>query len=85
MNENKESDFVDSMNDMKKTEQYQDTINISQQKANDSRTQNTEKNNLKREDLALKREKMNNDLTIAETNKNQYDVPSKKPKAEKKK
>ena len=85
MNENKESDFVDSMNDMKKTEQYQDTINISQQKANDSRTQNTEKNNLKREDLALKREKMNNDLTIAETNKNKYDVPSKKPKAEKKK
>jgi len=76
IDENQQSDFVDSMNELKKTEQYQDTINIQQQKANDSRTNQIEKNNLKREEMNLKRELKDKDVQIAETNKNKYDFPS---------
>jgi hypothetical protein len=84
MNENKQSDFMDSMDKMKKTEQYQDTINISQQKASDNRAQHIDKMNLKKEDIALKREKIHTDLAIAKENKNQYDVPKTSNKKDKK-
>lgn len=85
LNENKQSDFIDSMDKLKKSEQYQETINISQQKVSDNRAQHVDKTNLKRDEMNLKREKMNNDLAIAKENKNQYDVLKTTDKKEKKK
>lgn len=79
MNENKQSDFIDNMNKLKQTDQYQQTVNIQQQKANDNRTQHADKQNIKREEMNLKRELKNKDLEIAKENKNQYDV-GKNPK-----
>ena len=78
MNENKQSDFIDNLEKLKKTEQYQDTINLQREKAGDRRAESTQKINLKREELALKRDIKNKDLEIARENKNQYDTPKKK-------
>jgi len=84
-NENNQNDFVDNMTKLKQTSQYQETINLQGQKAADNRNQHTEKIQVKREDNNLKREKMNNDLTIAKENKNQYDLPKKADKKKDKK
>ncbi len=81
INQNLQSDFLDNMDKIKKSEQYQQTIDIQQQKANDNRSQQTQKMNLKREEMAMKRELKEKDLQIAKENKNQYDV---KPKNDKK-
>lgn len=81
INQNLQSDFLDNMDKIKKSEQYQQTVDIQQQKANDNRSQQTQKMNLKREEMAMKRELKEKDLQIAKENKNQYDV---KPKNDKK-
>ena len=80
INQNMQSDFLDNLDKIKKSEQYQQTIDIQQQKANDNRSQQTQKMNLKREEMAMKRELKEKDLQIAKENKNQYDV---KPKNDK--
>jgi hypothetical protein len=80
INQNMQSDFLDNMDKIKKSEQYQQTIDIQQQKANDNRSQQTQKMNIKREEMAMKRELKEKDLQIAKENKNQYDV---KPKNDK--
>ena len=85
LTQNKQSDFIDSMDKMKQTEQYQQTVDISQQKANDNRSQHGDKMNLKREEMSLKRELKDKDLAIARENKNKYDVASKTTKEDKKK
>jgi len=75
INQNQQSDFIDNMNKIKQTDQYQQTVNIQQQKADANRTQHAEKQNLKREELALKREMKEKDLQIAKENKNRFDFP----------
>lgn len=83
INENKESDFIDSLNKLKQTEQYQETIDIQQQKAADNRMSQTEKNQLKREEMNLQRELKEKDLQIAKENKNQYDMGQLRKETEK--
>ena len=73
VNQNLESDFTDSMNKMRETDAYEQTVNIQQQKANQNAAQHSEKMDLQRQKLALEREKIQNQLEIARTNKNQYD------------
>jgi len=79
INKNEQSDFIDNMEKIKKTENYADVTNIQQQKVNENKNQNAEKNNIKREELAVQRENKSKDLEIARENKNQYDTkPQKK-------
>ena len=78
VNQNQQSDFIDNMNELKKTEQYQETINIQKEKVNSNRSQHADKMQLKREEIALKREMKEKDLQIAQENKNQYDIPKEK-------
>lgn len=82
LNQNQQSDFIDNIEKLKKTEQYQETINLQREKASDRRNEQYEKLNLKREELALKRDMKNKDLEIARENKNQYDNPKKKKNKE---
>ena len=77
INNNQQSDFIDNMEKIKKTENYADVTNIQQQKVNENKNQNAEKNSIKREELAIQRENKSKDLEIARENKNQYDT---KPK-----
>ena len=75
INENKQSDFRDAMDDMKATSEYQDTVNIQQTKETNRVNENSQKASLKREEMNLKRDLKNQDVQIARENKNQYDTP----------
>jgi hypothetical protein len=75
LNENKQSDFMDAMADMKQTAESQDTVNVQQQKENNRVVENGQKMDIKREEMALKRDLKNKDVEIARENKNQYDKP----------
>tara|TARA_R110002020_G_scaffold23658_5_gene78625 strand:- start:7364 stop:10150 length:2787 start_codon:yes stop_codon:yes gene_type:complete len=85
INENKQSDFVDNLEKLKKTEQYDETINLQRDKASDNKEIAREKMNLKKEEMNLQRELKATDLEIARENKNKYDVSSKKTKEKDKK
>jgi len=77
INENKVSDFTDSLKEVKQSEQYADTMNFNQ-------TKESNKQDIHQQRLDLDREKMNNEtrnkqleLAIAKENKNKFDT--KKP------
>jgi hypothetical protein len=84
LNQNMQSDFIDQVDKLKKTEQYQQTIDIQQQKADESKAHNASKQQVKREEMALKRELKEKDVQIAMENKNQYDFKNSKEKKNKK-
>ena len=73
LNQNMESDFTDNMNKMRETDAYIETVDISRQKVNQNASQHADKMELKREELAAKREAKQIDMAIAQENKNQYD------------
>jgi hypothetical protein len=85
IDQNMQSDFVDNMTKLKQTEQYQQTVDIQAQKANDAKSQHADKMNLKREEMAHQKELKEKDYQIAKENKNRYDVGGKVPKKEDKK
>ena len=83
INENKQSDYMDALNNIQKSEQFQETMNMQGTKEN-NRTQND------REKAQIEREKMQSDmrmkqmdLDIARENKNKFDVKSKNDKKKK--
>jgi len=73
IDKNNMSDFRDAMDDMKASAEYQDSVNIQQQKENNRVVQDSTKNQIKREEMALKRDLKNQDVVIARENKNQFD------------
>lgn len=73
IDKNNMSDFRDAMDDMKTSAEYQDSVNIQQQKENNRVVQDSAKNQIKREEMALKRDLKNQDVVIARENKNQFD------------
>jgi hypothetical protein len=75
MNQNNQSDFKDAMDEMKQTSEYNETINVAQQKESNNMTENNQKASLKREDMTLKRDLKAMDMEIARENRNQYDKP----------
>jgi hypothetical protein len=83
INENKQSDYMDALNNIQKSEQFQETMNMQNSKET-NRTQND------REKAQIEREKMQSDmrmkqmdLDIARENKNKFDVKSKNDKKKK--
>ena len=80
INENKQSDYMDALDKIQKTEQYEQTVNLQQQKVSNTQSNDAQKTNLKKEEMSLKRELKNKDVQIARENKNQYDTPSKDKK-----
>lgn len=74
INQNQQSDFQDTLEQIQATDEFQETMSLSQEKENNRVNQDREKNSLKREELAVKREISDNQLKIARENKNQYDV-----------
>jgi len=80
INKNEQSDYQDVMRDIRKSEEFQQTMNLKQESNDIKRSMNQDMLNLKREELATKREQANKALEIARTNKNRYDV---KPSSDK--
>jgi len=75
INENKQSDFRDAMDELKQSAEYEDTVNLQQTKESNRVAESGVKANLKREEMSLKRDLKNQDVLIARENKNQYDSP----------
>jgi hypothetical protein len=80
INQNLQSDFQDTLQSLKQTEGYKETMNVQKDKLSENKVQHTDKMNLKREEINMKRDLKQKDLEIARENKNQYDVKNKKNK-----
>jgi hypothetical protein len=76
INENKQSDFVDEMKEIREGEQYQEQVGMNQEKENNKSNQHRDKMSLEREKLSVAREISNDKLRVAQENKNKYDVKS---------
>jgi len=85
LDENKMSDFRDSMNDMHKRQEYQDQMNFKRDQATRDDNNKQEKLNLDKEKMNLQREVAQTNLEIARENKNRFDNPKKSEKKDKKK
>ena len=85
VNENKVSDFQDSMKDIRESERYQEEITFDRQKENNKTQMNREKMILEREKMQTERAVADNNLKIARENKNQYDVKKSDKKSDNKK
>lgn len=84
INKNSQSDFIDNLEKIKKTEQYQESINIQKDAQQQRRQDSIDKNSLKREEMASKERMKEMDYAIARENKNKFDFHPYQDKKEKK-
>mgnify|MGYP000926870436 CR=1 FL=1 len=88
LNNNAQSDFMDVLDQVRGTQEFQQTMNFNQQKEASKNAVNAEKNALAKAKIDAQLAMKNTDLKIAEVNKNQFDVKAaakKKQDAKKKK
>ena len=83
INENKQSDYMDSLEKIQKGEQYQDQMNMKRDQFAIKSSLDKDKMQIEREKISAQRDVANKNLEIARENKNKYDVP--KDKKDKKK
>ena len=84
LNQNKMSDFQDVMTDMRKTEEFDATMNLNREKEVSKSQHSQQKIDLEKQKLSQQMLLKNVDYQIAKENKNKYDV-GKKEKTPKKK
>jgi len=73
MNQNQESDFVDQMDTLRKTDEFQQTMGLKQTIQTSKEQTSREKLNIEREKIQAQRDMKETDLTIAKENKNRFD------------
>ena len=83
INENKQSDYMDSLEKIQKGEQYQDQMNMKRDQFAIKSSLDKDKMQIEKEKILAQRDVANKNLEIARENKNKYDVP--KDKKDKKK
>ena len=74
INQNMQSDFQDSLEDIRKRAEYRETMNFKRQDAATKNAMQTQKLEIEREKLSTQRDIANKNLEIARENKNKYDV-----------
>lgn len=77
INQNMQSDFRDTMDDIRKRDEFQQVMSFDQNKETIKQQQHREKMNLEREKLQVQKDMKQIDLDIARTNKNKYDAGKK--------
>tara|TARA_R110002126_G_scaffold147158_1_gene293194 strand:- start:15942 stop:18722 length:2781 start_codon:yes stop_codon:yes gene_type:complete len=86
INENQQSDYIDALDRIQTSNQYETATGLQRDKIYETRIQNSEKNSIEREKIAASKDIKNIDLAIAVENKNKYDgVPPKKVESKPKK
>ena len=70
------SDYQDALKEIRKSDEFQQQMTIKKESNAIKQAQGQDLLNLKREELATKREIANKQLEVARTNKNKYDKPS---------
>ena len=83
INENKQSDYMDSLAQIQKSEQFQDTMNLQSSKESNRMTNDREKAQIEREKMQADMRMKQMDMDIARENKNKFDVKSKNDKKKK--
>ena len=83
VDKNMQSDYVDYMDRLEKTEQYQDTMSMEREKESSKQTMNREKLMVEREKIAASKEIADKQLQIARENKNKFDKAGGKKDKEK--
>jgi hypothetical protein len=78
IDQNKVSDFQDSLKDIRETQQYREQMNFKRQQASVNTSFENQKMDLQRQKLASQRDIANKQLEIAKVNKNKYDKPESK-------
>jgi hypothetical protein len=73
MNQNQESDYVDYMNNLQKTDQYQETMNFDRQKETTKQMEHRDKMNIEQQKLQTQQQIAQTQLQIARENKNKFD------------
>lgn len=82
INQNEMSDYQDALKDIRKSDEFQQQMDVKLESNNIRKAQNQDIMNIKREELATKREIANKQLEVARQNKNKYDFKSPKNKGE---
>jgi hypothetical protein len=77
INANQQSDYLDALGQIQKSEQFQDTMNLQNSKETNRTTNDRERNQLEREKLQAQVGMKKTDLEIARENKNQFDTKAK--------
>jgi len=85
MNQNAQSDYIDALDSIQKTEQYKDTMSLQREKEINRSSQFQQKASIEREKLQVQKEIADRQLQVAQENKNRFDIKVEKPKNEKKK
>ena len=83
INENKQSDYMDSLAQIQKSEQFQETMNLHSSKESNRMTNDREKAQIEREKMQADMRMKQMDMDIARENKNKFDVKSKNDKKKK--
>jgi hypothetical protein len=74
INQNMQSDYLDSLDRIQQTEQYQQATDLQREKEFNRNIQHRDKMSLEQQKLATQKEIADKQLQIAQTNKNKYDV-----------
>jgi hypothetical protein len=77
INQNQQSDYQDAIRDIRKSEEFQQQMDLKKESASTQKAVNMDKMAIEREKLASQREIANKQLEIARVNKNKYDKPEK--------
>ena len=81
INQNMQSDYLDALEKIQKSEQFQQTMDLQSNKESNRMTNDREKAQIEREKLQAQRDIAEKQLQIAQVNKNKFD---KKPSDKKK-
>jgi hypothetical protein len=83
LNKNQQSDYKDEMDNIRKTEQYQQQTQMQREKQTNDMTKHNQKISIEEQKIQAQRDIANKQLEIAKENKNKYDVKSSKDEKKK--
>ena len=83
LNKNQQSDYKDEMDNIRKTEQYQQQTQMQREKQTNDMTKHNQKMSIEEQKIQAQRDIANKQLQIAKENKNKYDVKSSKDEKKK--
>jgi hypothetical protein len=78
LNENKNSDFLDAMKDIKQSEQFQEQMNLQREKDVNRQNNDSQKNQIEREKIQAQKEIADKQLAVARENKTKSELKADK-------
>ena len=83
MDKNNQSDYIDFLDKMQQTDEFQQTMSLSQNKENTRSQQFNQKQDIEKQKMDNQMAMKDKDLQIAQTNKNRFDKPKENAKKKK--